>query len=128
MKILIYPIYSPLHNGDFMKRETERLLKSLKEKTSYDFLLTDIDHLYDGDIALILVESGGSEHYYLEVKDRLKEPVYLLTFGNNNSLAASLEILTYIQNHKQKGEILHGSDEYIANRILTLLKKGEQHD
>ncbi|MBQ8142739.1 MAG: hypothetical protein IJ194_06255 [Bacilli bacterium] len=128
MKILIYPIYSPLHNGDFMKRETERLLKSLKEKTSYDFLLTDIDHLYDGDMALILVESGGSEHYYLEVKDRLKEPVYLLTFGNNNSLAASLEILTYIQNHKQKGEILHGSDEYIANRILTLLKKGEQHD
>ena len=128
MKILIYPIYSPLHNGDFMKRETERLLKSLKEKTSYDFLLTDIDHLYDGDMALILVESGGSEHYYLEVKDHLKEPVYLLTFGNNNSLAASLEILTYIQNHKQKGEILHGSDEYIANRILTLLKKGEQHD
>ena len=128
MKILIYPIYSPLHNGDFMKRETERLLKSLKEKTSYDFLLTDIDHLYDGDMALILVESGGSEHYYLEVKDRLKEPVYLLTSGNNNSLAASLEILTYIQNHKQKGEILHGSDEYIANRILTLLKKGEQHD
>ena len=128
MKILIYPIYSPLHNGDFMKRETERLLKSLKEKTSYDFLLTDIDHLYDGDMALILVESGGSEHYYLEVKDCLKEPVYLLTFGNNNSLAASLEILTYIQNHKQKGEILHGSDEYIANRILTLLKKGEQHD
>jgi hypothetical protein len=128
MKIHIYPIYSPLHNGDFMKRETERLLKSLKEKTSYDFLLTDIDHLYDGDMALILVESGGSEHYYLEVKDRLKEPVYLLTFGNNNSLAASLEILTYIQNHKQKGEILHGSDEYIANRILTLLKKGEQHD
>ena len=128
MKILIYPIYYPLHNGDFMKRETERLLKSLKEKTSYDFLLTDIDHLYDGDMALILVESGGSEHYYLEVKDRLKEPVYLLTFGNNNSLAASLEILTYIQNHKQKGEILHGSDEYIANRILTLLKKGEQHD
>ena len=121
MKVNIYPIYSPLHDGDFMKRETSRLLSSLTTITKARFELVDIDILYDSDLALILVESGGSEHYFLEVENKIKEPIYLLTFGNNNSLAASIEILTYIQNKNMTGEILHGSDEYIASRIISLL-------
>ena len=126
MKINIYPIYSPLHDADFMKKETQRLIDALKAYTSYDYSIISIDELYKGDMPLILVESGGSEHYFKMVEGKLKEPIYLLTFGNNNSLAASIEILSYIQNKGMKGEILHGSDKYIGDRILYLL--GDNHD
>ena len=126
MKINIYPIYSPLHNSDFMERETKRLIKSLKSLTLCDYNIVPIDELYNSDMSIILVESGGSEHYFKMVEDKLIEPIYLLTFGNNNSLAASIEILSYIQQKGLKGEILHGSDNYIAERIKYLL--GERND
>ncbi len=112
-----------MHDSGFIDMQTNNLIKSLKKLTNNDYELVTIESLYDADLALILVESGGSEHYFLEVKDQLKEPIYLLTFGNNNSLAASLEILTYIQNNKMQGEILHGSDRYIADRINEILKR-----
>lgn len=75
---------------------------------------------YDCDVKLIFVQTGGSEGYFLDNFDKLKEPYYLLTNGSNNSLAASLEILTYLNNHGKQGEILHGGASYIASRIKTI--------
>jgi hypothetical protein len=122
MKINIYPIYSPLHNETFLKNQTEDLITYLGKGNKHQISICKIDELYDADLSLILVESGGSEHYFKQVENKLKEPIYLLTFGNNNSLAASLEILTYIQNNNLKGEILHGSNQYIKERVLSLLE------
>jgi len=122
MKINIYPIYSPLHNKTFLKKQTENLINYLSSENNHQISLCEISELYNADLSLILVESGGSEHYFKEVESKLKEPIYLLTFGNNNSLAASLEILTYIQNKNLKGEILHGSNEYIKERVISLLE------
>ncbi len=122
MKINIYPIYSPLHNETFLKNQTEDLITYLGKGNKHQISICKIDELYDTDLSLILVESGGSEHYFKQVENKLKEPIYLLTFGNNNSLAASLEILTYIQNNNLKGEILHGSNQYIKERVLSLLE------
>ncbi|MBQ1304900.1 MAG: hypothetical protein IIY44_00680, partial [Erysipelotrichales bacterium] len=51
---------------------------------------------------------------------QLKEPVFLLTTGANNSLAASMEILSYLRQKGVRAEILHGSEEKIAQRLKTL--------
>mgnify|MGYP003301395200 CR=1 FL=1 len=55
---------------------------------------------YDCDLKLIFIESGGSEGLFLDGFKLLKAPYYLLTSGDNNSLAASLEILTYLNVNK----------------------------
>lgn len=123
MKVNIYSIYSTLHNEELLTKQRNDLMKDLSSMTGFSYQLTDIDDLYKGDLALILVESGGSEHYFKQIEDRIKYPCYLLTFGNNNSLAASIEILSYILNKNEKGEILHGSNEYIAERIKDLIGK-----
>lgn len=120
MKIRIYPIKSPLHDEAYINEKRDHLLKSLKALTGDEYVISDIGHLYDDDLGMILVESGGSEAYFLEVFDKLKAPIYLLTYGTNNSLAASLEILSYIQQNGSEGEILHGSDSYIASRIKEI--------
>lgn len=121
-KINIYPIVSSLHDDIYIKSEREKLLKELASLTGYTFNITTIDTLYDSDLAIILVESGGSENYFLEVENKLKEPFIFLTYKHNNSLAASLEILAYLNRQNKKGEILHGEPSIISKRIKELME------
>ncbi len=72
---------------------------------------------------IIYVRTGGTEGLFKEQffsggRLSIPEPVRLLTSGKSNSLAASMEILSFLRQHGCKGEILHGSPEYIAGRIL----------
>lgn len=120
MKIRIYPIKSPLHDQNYTNNKRTELLSSLSSLTNDEYVISDIDDLYKDGLAMILVESGGSESYFLEIFDKLKAPIYLLTYGTNNSLAASLEILSYIKQNDMEGEILHGSNNYIALRIKEI--------
>ena len=121
MKIKLFPIVSSLHEEERINKGTKELLDELIMLSNHDFEVCDIDTLYDGDLALILIQSGGSEQLFLDNLDKLKAPYYLLTYGHNNSLAASLEILSFIKDNNLEGEVLHGSNEYLANRIDELL-------
>ena len=122
MKIKVYPICSRLHDQDLISQATAELVAALEKKLATRLeVVTDPSELYDGDLALILVQSGGSEEQFIKEYPLMKEPVYLLTHGTNNSLAASIEILSYLKNIDVKAEILHGSLNYVAARIRTLI-------
>ena len=130
MKIAIYPIRSPLHNEVMIEENSRRLLDDLKAFTGFEYEIVDLDHLYDADLSLILIQSGGSEGEFKKIYNQLRAPYYLLTYGGNNSLAASLEILTFINQQGKDGEVLHGSGSYIAKRIQELLsvEKESEYD
>lgn len=121
MKINIFPIVSSLHQQDKINHQTKVLLDELFLLGKHQFNIVDIDELYNADLSLILIQSGGSEQLFLNNLSKLKEPFYLLTYGNNNSLAASLEILSYIKDNNLKGEVLHGTTSYLIQRINELL-------
>lgn len=125
MKIKIYPVVSSLHESKRINHETEVLIDELIKKSEHQISLCDIDGLYDSDLALILIQSGGSEQLFLENYSKLKPPFYLLTYGYNNSLAASLEILSYLKDNNLDGEVLHGDTDYLIERI-NQLGKGEK--
>lgn len=120
MKIAVLPIVSNLHNDVRINDDTLKLLNEIERLGNMEFVLSDISHMYDYDLSVILVQSGGSEGYFLEMEKDLKEPYYLLTYGSNNSLAASMEILSYLNNKDKIAEILHGSAKYIANRLQEI--------
>lgn len=122
MKVNIFPLVSSLHNQNDINENTKNLLNELMNISDIIFEVTSIDKLYDCDLSLILIQSGGSEGLFLENFSKLKGPFYLLTYGNNNSLAASLEILSYLKDNNLEGEVLHGSNEYIIKRINELTK------
>lgn len=123
MKINIYTIISSLHDDEVIIKERTNLLNTLHDLTNYDFeIITNPSKLYQDDsLTLILVESGGSENEFLKNFKYFKPPYIFLTYGHNNSLAASLEILTYLRNNNLKGEILHGDIDYIASRIREIV-------
>ena len=59
---------------------------------------------------VVAVLTGGTEGKFVQlVKEGLidlKKPVYLVVSGHSNSLAASLEILSYIRQHNGTGRVL----------------------
>ena len=122
MKVNVFPLVSSLHSQDKINENTKNLLGELMSASDVEFNVTSLDDLYEGDLALILIQSGGSEGLFLENFSKLKAPYYLLTYGNNNSLAASLEILSYLKDNNLDGEVLHGSNEYIVDRVKSLAK------
>ena len=126
MKINIYPLVSKLHEKNRIDLETNILLNELKKCSKHEFNIVSMDELYNADLSLLLIQSGGSEGLFLENFCNLKSPYYLLTYGHNNSLAASIEILSYIKDNRLNGEILHGDTDYILNRISELTNQKEK--
>lgn len=121
MNIKISSFTSTLHESNAFTKENEEFILSVEKELGEKIVLSSLDD-YDCDIKLIFIASGGSEGLFLNNIDKLQEPFYLLTKGTNNSLAASLEIMTYLNVHNLKGEVLHGSPKYIASRIKNTNK------
>lgn len=121
MKIKIYAIQSQLSNQRVLLENTNILINNLKDCDIETDIVNNVEDLYENaDLSLILVQSGGSENLFIENFGKFKEPYYFLTYGENNSLAASLEIMAFLKNHNLKGEVLHGENEYLAKRIKAL--------
>ena len=63
----------------------------------------------------VAVLTGGTEALFLQLVDEgklsLEEPVFILASGYSNSLAASLEILSWIQQHGGSGRVLTASEQ-----------------
>lgn len=113
---------SRLKHSEQFEKENSAFLAEIDKRLQTKLAETDVND-YDCDLKLLFVQTGGSEGLFLASLDKLQPPFYLLTNGGNNSLAASMEILTYARLHGYDGEILHGDSDYVAQRIreLTLL-------
>ena len=120
----VYTITSGLHDEASVSRMSDEFLRSLFPDGNYDFRGA---HFYDfgsHSLDLIYIRTGGAEGIFKsllpEMLARGTEYYYLLASGKSNSLAASLEILSYLQQQGLKGEVLHGSPEYLRERIRVL--------
>lgn len=123
MAIALFTIASSLHRG-LPDPKDENFIKEIEKALGEDFDFQEDFATYDGaDRKLIYVRTGGSEEVFRKLG--LKGEIRLLTSGKENSLAAAMEILSDINLHGGKGEILHGSAGYIASRIRGEADEGE---
>ena len=120
--IAIYTLTSELHDEQAVNAATREFLNSLN--TDFTFHGSDYSDYGQHALNLIYVRTGGTECVLKPLLPAIlaatPQPLYLLTSGKSNSLAASMEILSYLQQHDIHGEIIHGSAEYIHNRIAIL--------
>lgn len=125
--ISIYTLTSELHNETAVNAATREFLDSLH--LNYTFCGADYSDYGRHALNLIYVRTGGTEGIFLrllpELLKKSQRPFRLLTSGKSNSLAASMEILSYLHQHNLQGEIIHGSADYITARI-QLLEKAEE--
>ncbi len=114
-----YQIRSPL--SQITEERMGRFIRALSDALGEELRKVSLERYLADDFALLYVASGGSEGFFLEVFEQLKDRhCYILTSGESNSLAASMEILSYLRKHGGSGEILHGDIERLAGQIRAL--------
>ncbi|MBQ9338866.1 MAG: hypothetical protein IJS13_00875 [Paludibacteraceae bacterium] len=122
MKTYIFTLTSPIHDKTSIEQHTSMFLGELQAAgLDYEYLGEDFRRYGEGDINLIYIRTGGTEGYFLKqtnITPRLTTaPVYLLASGESNSLAASVEILSWLRNKGIQGKIFHGSNKYLVEQI-----------
>ena len=124
--IAIYTITSGLHDEAAVKAVSDEFLAGVFPDGGFEMKGADFSDFGSAPLNLIYVRTGGAEGIFQNLLPGLLERgvkvFYLLTSGKSNSLAASLEILSYLRQQGLKGEVLHGSDEYLRGRIALLQK------
>lgn len=127
MSIAIYPITSALHDPQAVTALTQEFLSSLD--LPYELKDNDFADYGSHDLDLIFVRTGGTEGIFKRLLPQLvaqsAKPFYLLASDKSNSLAASLEILSYLRQQGMPGEILHGEAAYVSAKIRMLQRVGE---
>ena len=127
MDIAIYTLTSELHDEAAVGAVTQEFLGSLG--IEYTLKGNDYSDYGTHTLSVIYVRTGGTEGIFKRLLPQLRQqsqaPFYLLTSGKSNSLAASMEILSYLQQNYLQGEIIHGSADYIARRLQALQKVQE---
>ena len=126
--ISIYTLTSSLHDERAVAVSTQEFLSSLG--IEYDLRGADFSDYGQALLNLIYVRTGGTEGIFRTLLSRIRQtgkPVLLLTSGTSNSLAASMEILSFLRQNNMQGEILHGQPQYIRHRITELQQLAEAH-
>lgn len=121
MAINIYQVQSPL--SQVTRDHTDAYLKTVGDALGEELKRVELDEFEKSPFGLVFVASGGSEGIFKAGYEHFSEkPCYILTSGESNSLAASMEILSFLQERGKRGEIIHGSVADVARRIRALEK------
>ena len=133
----LYSLTSGLHSETVAEPADERFIQDIEKALgeAFKFGRTDFSEYSRTRNNIIYVRTGGTEGIFksifckegsLNIPDGM--PVRLLTSGKSNSLAASMEILSFLNRAGWPGEILHGSAEEIALRLRGgFMKGGKNH-
>ena len=112
----IYTLTSALHDEKAVSAVTQEFLGSIG--IEYVLKGNDYSDYGTGILSLIYVRTGGTEGLFKQLLPGLQakssQPFYLLTSGKSNSLAASMEILSYLRQHDIR---VRGTKHPRCNRV-----------
>jgi hypothetical protein len=123
---VLYSLTSSLHGEMAPDARREPFIQAIEAAlgTPFDCRGADFDgYGQDDALELIYIRTGGTEGLFLEKVAPalpLEGAVRLLASGQSNSLAASMEILSWLRQRGIDGEILHGSPADIAARLRAI--------
>jgi L-fucose isomerase-like protein len=112
-----------MHNEEYINSTLQNFIAEVEEKLAEKFESINLKNIYEKNyFPLIFIKSGGVEGKFKQLFKPIKRPYLLLSSGLHNSLAASLEIASFLRQQGEKVEIFHGDSNYIAQRIKELKK------
>ena len=110
-----------------IKSTRERILSSCREflcgvnSELENFQIEVTEESLDNEpYRLVFIGSGGAAKEFRELFNRTNGPYVLLSTQYNNSLPACMEILSYINDHGEKGQIVYGTYREIARKLERL--------
>ena len=136
MKIII--LRSSFQNDEFVRNEYADLIQRLEMECNAEINIIgdeSVETCHGASLQMLpdafMIATGGVENLFKRIWSAIdvetmcgpsrQKTATMIADGRNNSLAAALEILTYLGNNGVEGKILHGTNDEI---ISTL---GETH-
>ena len=133
MKITI--LRSSFQNDEFVKTEYAELIQRLENECHAEINIIGDESVETRLIASLqtipdafMIATGGVENLFKRLWEAIDiemmcsphrpKSITMIADGRNNSLAASLEILTYLENTGVEGKILHGTNEEIISTLV----------
>jgi L-fucose isomerase-like protein len=96
-----------------LKKECDAEITILGEESGWSWLITSIQ-----SIDFVMVATGGVENLFKKIwSTGMLKTTTLIADGRNNSLAAALEILSFLSENGFEGRIIHGSNEEMARNV-----------
>ncbi len=118
MKLNLITFASSLATRESIFTDHHELLDAIAEKYDVQYIFPeDLDTKLPEGPTMVLVGSGGVEEMVKANIDRLPPYVTLIADGLKNSLAASLEILSWMRLNNRHGRVLHGPTDFIMQGI-----------
>ena len=123
--LYLITLSSALHGPqeESIRKNHSELLAALSEAFDVHIITEDKIcelRLSPSDLALVFIASGGTEGLFVKHYSELPKPLTLLTDGKANSLAASLEISSWIRQQNGTCRILHDEPEQIVDAVRAL--------
>lgn len=121
MVINLITFASLLHKQASVRSSHEIILTELEKYFTVNFIdYQDISKLTPNDFSILFIATGGVERLVIQHFESLPRPAIILADGMQNSLAAALEISSWLRGRGMKSEILHGELSEIIKRIFVL--------
>jgi L-fucose isomerase-like protein len=121
MTINLIIFASDLHNTLTVKKAHQSFLDELEKLFTVNYVnLSDVKSLTSDDFSVLFIATGGVERLVVQHFEALPRPIILIADGMQNSLAAALEISSWLHISGTKSEIVHGEVAAMAQRMAEL--------
>ncbi len=118
MKLNLITFASSLATRESIFTDHCELLDTINEKFDVKYIFPeDLGNGLPQGATMVFVGSGGVEEMVKADIDQLPPYVVLIADGLKNSLAASLEILSWMRLNGRQGRVLHGPTDFIMHGI-----------
>jgi L-fucose isomerase-like protein len=123
MNILV--LRSSFQTDEFVEKEYAELLRRLRNDCHAEIQIVgdetiSVETCHGASLQTrpdyVMIATGGVENLFKRIKPSTGK---LIADGRNNSLAAALEILTYLERQGKKGMIIHGTNDEIIDGIAV---------
>ncbi|MCQ2793293.1 MAG: hypothetical protein MJ221_02575 [Bacilli bacterium] len=107
-----------------MKREQFIFLNSSVSKSNKNIQIDTDNFINELDLKTIkfnnkvfFIQSGGTEEIFIKIYKKYKPPYYLIATDSNNSLPASLEIVSFLRSKKLECYLFHGKAKDVRESL-----------
>ena len=133
MNIII--LRSSFQTDDFVRNEYAELIQRLEKECRADIQIIGdemVETVHAPSLQslpdAVMIATGGVENLFKRIWSAIDvemmcaparpKTVTMIADGRNNSLAAALEILTYLGNNGMEGRIVHGTNDEIVSAMV----------
>lgn len=121
MNIYLISFYSELNKQTSVVKTHETLLSEIEKYFTLHLVdYKDMESIPADELKIVFIATGGIEKLVSQCFESLPHPLTLLTDGLQNSLAATLEITTWLRYKGMKSQIIYGELPAVIHQLQIL--------